>query len=323
MSDPARRALVGGGIGALAGAGIGAVKNKEDRKAGALKGAVGGGLLGSLAGGLHGRFKPAAPGPTTIHAQALDNTAPDWIGVRKPSNVYTDWGKNTELKDTKAREEAVSAISSTAKRGKPAFEYAGHKVMRTGRHYLAELDMSHWDERGRRAPIAVHGTWTPGMSENEVLRDAIRAAYDVPTRSMQKAKTTSVDPSRFKKEAMNTRMFSSFVKTAMELQADQDTPGDYTAIRAAVAAKLKLASVPGNAPRFNINHLELAGLGTIAAPAAAGLAGAHPSEKTKEVAEVAGLGMLAAPYVHNIAARRNARYATSRAGQYLTRAFAH
>lgn len=114
---------------------------------------------------------------------------------------------------------------------------------------------------------------------------------------------------------MDIRTLRSFVKTAMELQADQDTPGDYVAVRAAVEARFgKIAG---------LDHLELAGLGTLAAPAAAGLAGYHPSEKTKEVAEVAGLGMLAAPYAHNIAAKRSARYAASRLGQRLTRAFAH
>ncbi len=114
---------------------------------------------------------------------------------------------------------------------------------------------------------------------------------------------------------MNARMFQSFVKTAMELQADHDTPGDYVATRAAVEAKFgKIAG---------LDHLELAGLGTLAAPAAAGLAGYHPSERTKNVAEVAGLGMLAAPYAHNIAAKRSARYAASGVGKYLTKAFTH
>jgi hypothetical protein len=51
---------------------------------------------------------------------------------------------------------------------------------------------------------------------------------------------------------MNSRMFRSFVKTAMELQADQDTPGDYAMVKAAVAAKFpKLAmgeGMPGQVP---------------------------------------------------------------------------
>lgn len=45
---------------------------------------------------------------------------------------------------------------------------------------------------------------------------------------------------------MNARMFSAFVKEAMSLQADQDTPGDYAMVKAAVAAKFpKLAMGEG------------------------------------------------------------------------------
>lgn len=42
---------------------------------------------------------------------------------------------------------------------------------------------------------------------------------------------------------------------------------------------------------------ELAGLGILAVPSVASLAGHPVSEKTKDVSEVAGLGTLAAPYV--------------------------
>lgn len=218
---------------------------------------------------------------------------------------------------------------------------------------------------------------------------------------------------------MDIRTFRSFVKTAMELQADQDTPGDYTMVRAAVEAKFGILKeavsdewvikktrsgaanasddrlrgfvdrrnqASSNAPNLShkmkndhaamaaehvlqsrgsspklpvpkttglnikhvgaglgaaglmagaallhnrkekkagLDHLELAGLGTLAIPAAAGLAGHHVSDKTKDVAEVAGLGMLAAPYVHNLAAKRSARYAASGVGQRLAKAFAH
>lgn len=195
---------------------------------------------------------------------------------------------------------------------------------------------------------------------------------------------------------MDSRTFKSFVKTAMALQADDDTPSDYVMTRAAVEAKFpKLASLEteknwqrderkllgvggaiggglggyllgkqfratpkqlaalslggaalfgatnyGGAalghyisnkidPRFKekkagyANHLELAGLGTLAAPAVAGLAHHPMSEKKKEVAEVAGLGILAAPYAHNLAAKKSARYAASRVGQKLTHIFGH
>lgn len=116
---------------------------------------------------------------------------------------------------------------------------------------------------------------------------------------------------------MNSRMFKSFVKTAMELQADLDTPSDYTMTRAAVDAKF-----PG-ITKMAWNSGELAGLGMLATPAASNLAGHPMKEKHKDVAEVAGLGMLAAPYAHNIAAARSARYAASPVGQKLTRVFAH
>lgn len=114
---------------------------------------------------------------------------------------------------------------------------------------------------------------------------------------------------------MNARMFAAFVKEAMSLQADQDTPGDYTMVRAAVDAKFgKIAG---------LDHLELAGLGTLAAPSVAALAHHPMKEKHKEVAEVAGLGILAAPYAHNIAAKRSARYAASGVGKRLSRVFSH
>lgn len=114
---------------------------------------------------------------------------------------------------------------------------------------------------------------------------------------------------------MNSRMFRSFVKTAMELQADQDTPGDYVAARA--MAEAKFGKIAG------LDALELAGLGTLAAPSVAALAHHPMKEKHKEVAEVAGLGILAAPYAHNIAARRSARYAGSGVGKYLSKHFTH
>lgn len=117
---------------------------------------------------------------------------------------------------------------------------------------------------------------------------------------------------------MNARTFSSFVKTAMALQADLETPPDYVMIKAAVAAKFpKLAA--GNWS----NALELGGLGVLAAPATASLAGHEMTQKHKDMAEVGGLGMLAAPYAHNIAAGRSAGYAGSRMGQTLTKAFGH
>ncbi len=125
---------------------------------------------------------------------------------------------------------------------------------------------------------------------------------------------------------MNARMFRAFVKTAMELQADNDTPGDYVLAKAAAMAKFpKLAAGVLNAavhPGY-ANHLELAGLGVLAAPAVANMAGHPMDEKWKDRAEVAGLGILAAPYAHNLIAARNARYANSGFGRKLTQIFAH
>lgn len=116
---------------------------------------------------------------------------------------------------------------------------------------------------------------------------------------------------------MNARTFRSFVKTAMALQTDNDTPADYHLVKTAVAMKYGLGKTAG------IDALELAGLGTLAAPAVAGLSGHHMKEKHKDVAEVAGLGILAAPYAHNIAAKRSARYAASGVGERLGRIFSH
>lgn len=115
---------------------------------------------------------------------------------------------------------------------------------------------------------------------------------------------------------MDARMFRSFARTAMELQSDADTPSDYTMVKAAVAAKYGIQKIAWNSG-------ELAGLGILAAPAAANLAGRPMQDKTKDVAEVTGLGMLAAPYAHNIAASRSARYAGSGVGQRLSRVFTH
>lgn len=126
---------------------------------------------------------------------------------------------------------------------------------------------------------------------------------------------------------MDALIFRSFVRTAMELQADEDTPGDYTMVKAAAEAKFGI--IKEAAQRLTgmfkkaWNSGELAGLGILAAPSASSLAG-HPwGEKSKDVSEVAGLGLLAAPYAHNIAAGRNARYANSGIGRGLTRAFSH
>jgi hypothetical protein len=115
---------------------------------------------------------------------------------------------------------------------------------------------------------------------------------------------------------MDAATFRSFARTAAELQADQDTPRDYTMVKAAVEAKFGLR-------KLSWNSGELAGLGILAAPSASNLAG-HPwGEKAKDVSEVAGLGMLAAPYAHNMAAARSARYANSGIGQRLAKAFSH
>jgi hypothetical protein len=102
----------------------------------------------------------------------------------------------------------------------------------------------------------------------------------------------------------------------MELQSDLETPPDYTMVKAAVAAKYGIQKVAWNAG-------ELTGLGVLATPAAANLAGRPMKEKHKDVAEVAGLGMLAAPYAHNIASKRSAGYAASGLGKHLERIFSH
>ncbi len=126
---------------------------------------------------------------------------------------------------------------------------------------------------------------------------------------------------------MDARMFRSFVKEAMALQADAQTPPDYTMVKVAVAAKfpgLKMASGVVQPPMGGGgygNHLELGGLGVLAVPSAMELAGHPMSEKHKAMMEVGGLGMLAAPYVHNLAAARSARYAASPMGQKLTQFF--
>lgn len=116
---------------------------------------------------------------------------------------------------------------------------------------------------------------------------------------------------------MNTRMFKAFIKEAMSLQADQDTPPDYVMVKAAVAAKF-----PGLSKQA-WNSGELAGLGVLATPAASNLAGHPMKDKHKDVAEVAGLGMLAAPYAHNIARNHSAGYAASGVGKHLERMFNH
>lgn len=115
---------------------------------------------------------------------------------------------------------------------------------------------------------------------------------------------------------MNAATFRSFARTAIDLQADDDTPGDYVMVKAAVAAKYGLRKLAWNSG-------ELAGLGILAAPAAANLTGRPLNERHKDVAEVTGLGMLAAPYAHNVAVNRSARYAGSGIGQRLGKIFSH
>lgn len=71
------------------------------------------------------------------------------------------------------------------------------------------------------------------------------------------------------------------------------------------------------------NHIGLAGLGTLALPSVANMAGHPMSEKNKDRAEVVGLGVLGGEYAHNIAAARSARYAKSGIGQRLGRILSH
>lgn len=115
---------------------------------------------------------------------------------------------------------------------------------------------------------------------------------------------------------MTFAVLRSFVKTAMALQADEDTPGDYTAIKAAVIAKYGIEKTAWDSG-------ELVGLGTLAAPSVASLANHPMKDKHKDVAEVAGLGLLAAPYAHNIAKSKSTRYATSGIGKRLSKMFSH
>ncbi len=115
---------------------------------------------------------------------------------------------------------------------------------------------------------------------------------------------------------MDANIFRSFVRTAIGMQADDDTPSNYTMIKAAVEAKYGITKTAWNSG-------ELAGLGILAAPSASNLAGRPWGEKAKDVSEVTGLGLLAAPYAHNMAAARSARYANSGVGQRLSRMFSH
>lgn len=72
------------------------------------------------------------------------------------------------------------------------------------------------------------------------------------------------------------------------------------------ASEIQLASKTASLARHG---MELAGLGTLAAPSVQELRGKPMSEKSKAVSEVAGLGTLAAPYVHDIAKAKSQRYA--------------
>lgn len=115
---------------------------------------------------------------------------------------------------------------------------------------------------------------------------------------------------------MNADTFRSFARAAIGLQSDNDTPGNYIMIKAAVAAKYGLRKMAWNSG-------ELAGLGVLAAPAASNLAGRPMSDRNKDIAEVTGLGMLAAPYAHNMALHRSTRYAGSGVGRRLEKIFSH
>ena len=111
---------------------------------------------------------------------------------------------------------------------------------------------------------------------------------------------------------MNSLVFKAFVKAATAMQSNLDTPPDY------YLAKVAFSKAAGYA-----NHLELAGLGTLAAPAVSSMAG-HPwKEKNKDRAEAVGLGTLALPYAHNIAESRSPAYAASRMGKGLSRFLSH
>lgn len=135
---------------------------------------------------------------------------------------------------------------------------------------------------------------------------------------------------------MDLQVFRSFVKTALALQVDDnDTPPGYREIRASVHNRypdldreeprpnkiihqpeaVKLSSAGRHA--WEIGHL-----GVLGAPAAAELAGAHVSDRKKQVAEVVGLGGLATPYIHDLA-MKNKRYAGSGIGRAAGKLFGH
>lgn len=53
---------------------------------------------------------------------------------------------------------------------------------------------------------------------------------------------------------------------------------------------------------------EIAGLGILAVPALAHVAGKEPSENTKATSEIAGLGILAAPEIHDFMVHLKGRH---------------
>lgn len=66
----------------------------------------------------------------------------------------------------------------------------------------------------------------------------------------------------------------------------------------------KTAFQIGFEKRANFPHAaEIAGLGILAAPSAASLAGKPVSEKTKDISEIAGLGVLALPSIAHFASK--------------------
>jgi hypothetical protein len=75
------------------------------------------------------------------------------------------------------------------------------------------------------------------------------------------------------------------------------------------AAEIQLSDRTVKTASLGRHGLELAGLGTLAAPSVQELRHKPMSEKNKAKAEVAGLGMLAAPYAHDIAKAKSSRYA--------------
>lgn len=179
MSLASRRGIIGALGGGAFGAVSGALLDKGNRKRGALLGASAGASLGGLSGALHGHYRRPI-GERAVWSQAMDN-APESMRYARVGDRVAPGSLTHDEEQFEIASEAARRVSRSARHAKEIHNDGKNRVLRTGRHFVAEITPKNPDSsRGRYAPVLVHGTLDRGWTIEKILRESEALARQSP-----------------------------------------------------------------------------------------------------------------------------------------------